>query len=1564
MSIHSILFKMDNIKRLMGFGDGRRWFFAGGGSPILLLYGVLMIMALTSAEGYSVQKRETSSCYYNGTHFMEGSIVPTKEPCLMCKCQSKTLICALKVCPEQPIPPPRGCILVHRSGACCPYLQCSKLHLSTKNSGDRKKIHFLDYYEKEAEERLSNPNSYLRRSDDDDIEENGACIVNGTVYKSGSAMSSSSLCSYCYCINGHQKCVKPRCALPNPRCAPIFVDSACCPIRYDCTGKTPVKDVVSTESPNQIRRINNRHYLRTVERKGDKNIGCTVDGRSYPEGERISSQDPCQMCYCIRGVPKCTPKKCAPAIKGCTPRVPRGECCAVRYDCKIVDHKRHSSRKIEEEEESFDFFSILFGPDPDEPKPEAKNATELVVTEAPPVSSTSEKSFFDFLKAGLEFIDSNSDDLLEGPLNSSSTEMIPVTESATEVNTVRVEIVREPQTVYISKPDFNFPVRTRISSTRGSTPSTTTSTAKTSSTPTTTTAATSTTSMTTKAEKTTPIITTTVSSTSQTTTVSSTSPTTTVSSTSPTTTLVPSTTSVLTTPPATVMPTVETITLLGQHKSNLTIPIAIDLTKAAPEFQDLESDSLLKENITDVSNSLVDLESSEEYSDFESEETSTIKNLDVETISSTTETTDGSSSEVPLVTESTTTTSAPIDVVIKIDDAVSSSAVESIINSLNAKIEIVEPIPVTTTIATKRPNNKFVGFEVEKTPSTTVPTTIVSSTLPSSTEEATTEINDITTEGASQEATTTEVAEGGYETTEGSTVDYRSDEMLVEDMFTTELFTDRTTTEPSEEYTTETTIDSFEVTSTIGTTTFVDEDKMEFKSESETEIPVTEQSPLTTTKAPVATTTQKIKTTSQKNTTKPLVTKENNLLSVLLTELSNIFDSTRNDSGKQNAKNKTEFRPVTPKPIPIGEFHRPSSIPSILESDIDLDYSEPTLPPSLPNLKIIPFLPADAVKKNEAPIPLAAPYDFYKPKPTNYPIITENYESYSVLKDHEIHPGRPFKPPKYDYSYDQSLAYPALTERYDLDGKSNHYNTKIIRDKYDSIADGEYEYDTDALAKYDIPAKKELFKNELKKFIPTKYEVPQEGTYVPVYDKYGVGYPEKNVYYSNHKETYEPVVYKPKLEINTGIPLLRLEEKTVSGSSSGFSPPTKTEGGFLPKDHIKDDFYYEPYVTTAFPMDKTTEDFVVKKTLNTTAMTFGATLANPFINAIHPEPAPPLISLIEDKEKLFSVYHTVAKNNHTTLDDLLDTDTVDSSEYDKQIISITTDANYLSTMGNSVEEVDMVSGIEGASALPLRSVMNDYTAVPVEMESTQMVHNSTEPEPNGMFSLEHVLNYLFREEEPQNDNGVRNTTSTTPGMMDGVPPFKTIPTHLGSVYSPPTSIEASLGEVQHHEEDDEQHDGTVTLKIENVQNGTEDLYRPSLMDLPFLNPNFHSPSGTEAQDGAELKNDIDRFGYDPDVEHYQVISDGPPNTIPNTENYVVNPVDINKLKQHHSEGTAEITMKSKVYSLKDTVGILKLAGCNIYGRMYRVGRIISELSGPCLECKCTDVGVHCTPLNC
>ncbi|KAK3890799.1 hypothetical protein Pcinc_005272 [Petrolisthes cinctipes] len=43
-------------------------------------------------------------------------------------------------------------------------------------------------------------------------------------------------------------------------------------------------------------------------------------------------------------------------------------------------------------------------------------------------------------------------------------------------------------------------------------------------------------------------------------------------------------------------------------------------------------------------------------------------------------------------------------------------------------------------------------------------------------------------------------------------------------------------------------------------------------------------------------------------------------------------------------------------------------------------------------------------------------------------------------------------------------------------------------------------------------------------------------------------------------------------------------------------------------------------------------------------------------------------------------------------------------------------------------------------------------------------------------------------------------------------------------------------------------------------------------------------------------------------------------------------------------------------------GLLKLSGCNIYGRMYVVKDRIPELSAKCKECRCTPVGVQCLPI--
>ncbi|XP_076232879.1 uncharacterized protein LOC143178234 [Calliopsis andreniformis] len=84
----------------------------------------------------------------------------------------------------------------------------------------------------------------------------------------------------------------------------------------------------------------------------------------------------------------------------------------------------------------------------------------------------------------------------------------------------------------------------------------------------------------------------------------------------------------------------------------------------------------------------------------------------------------------------------------------------------------------------------------------------------------------------------------------------------------------------------------------------------------------------------------------------------------------------------------------------------------------------------------------------------------------------------------------------------------------------------------------------------------------------------------------------------------------------------------------------------------------------------------------------------------------------------------------------------------------------------------------------------------------------------------------------------------------------------------------------------------------------------------------------------------------------------------------VRPTEEIKTSTETTESTREppeVGIPSKVLENEIPVSvasILKLAGCNIYGRMYRVGRIITELSSPCLECRCTEIGVQCKQLEC
>lgn len=238
------------------------------------------------------------------------------------------------------------------------------------------------------------------------------------------------------------------------------MDASCCPVKYDCSNNSTT--LVHDE------KLESRKHL-SAKRKNRSNgnllahfenyflsrdslklrIGCFESGRFYQEGEKLPSDGkrPCEMCYCIKGFRKCVVKKCAPLIRGCVPKIPKeGNCCPTSYDCSR-SLKPSRTRQIrqkeeddepEEENDSIDFFSLLFGsddPPPGEAVTDRVNLIEATTLQPFKALPSTEKSFFDFIRAGLEIIDANADKI-GSQINEVATTAKSV-ETATEEETAK-----------------------------------------------------------------------------------------------------------------------------------------------------------------------------------------------------------------------------------------------------------------------------------------------------------------------------------------------------------------------------------------------------------------------------------------------------------------------------------------------------------------------------------------------------------------------------------------------------------------------------------------------------------------------------------------------------------------------------------------------------------------------------------------------------------------------------------------------------------------------------------------------------------------------------------------------------------------------------------------------------------------------------------------------------------------------------------------------------------------------------------------------------------------------
>lgn len=236
-----------------------------------------------------------AGCTYEGLVYIEGQeVLVPEEPCLNCTCHHGSLVCYLRVCPQLPDPPPPHCVLVHRNQQCCAELVCADGEFS-KHKEDV---------------TLREP----------DVQNDRGCILNGTVYGEGSAMHTSELCNYCFCIKGQEECVQPRCLLPLEGCKPTYSDLSCCPTRYNCSEAIAGEMTTTSVAPTNF-------------------VGCEVNGQLYAEGEMIQqvARTECDNCFCLKGKVQCVELECAPPLQGCVPVVTLGKCCPDSYNCDGED---------------------------------------------------------------------------------------------------------------------------------------------------------------------------------------------------------------------------------------------------------------------------------------------------------------------------------------------------------------------------------------------------------------------------------------------------------------------------------------------------------------------------------------------------------------------------------------------------------------------------------------------------------------------------------------------------------------------------------------------------------------------------------------------------------------------------------------------------------------------------------------------------------------------------------------------------------------------------------------------------------------------------------------------------------------------------------------------------------------------------------------------------------------------------------------------------------------------------------------------------------------------------
>ncbi|CAG9783501.1 unnamed protein product [Diatraea saccharalis] len=622
----------------------------------------------------------------------------------------------------------------------------------------------------------------------------------------------------------------------------------------------------------------------------------------------------------------------------------------------------------------------------------------------------------------------------------------------------------------------------------------------------------------------------------------------------------------------------------------------------------------------------------------------------------------------------------------------------------------------------------------------------------------------------------------------------------------------------------------------------------------------------------------------------------------------NVTSSLRTNNSHSSAGSTLSTTPKVTTPVDLVGVVNTSKKS---KGDYDYDYTEPTLPPSLPNLKIIPFVAADAVvdddvsaKDETLTYPILEMEDKF---PVYYPSAGTKEIPYANRRK-DVYP--PTQYPVFVSEKSEISKYPSLTQKVDLPDVT-------YPSAPNDLAMPQYDYTSSTATGNSIP--------DVNKAI-----------------------------------TKSPMT-SPTFSVET--PSVNL-----------FSPPVETEGGFIPKGPGIIEEYYAvypstppgppvPHLTTSMQLDIAKGECVSgdgRHVLEGDSISLACSVCTCAWGELHCSPRPCHVplgcvrrpattssvdlccgELVCDKGNKTTQKPNLLINIMTNETKSLSANTTSTTEKKTQLqANVTMESAVLSnkteklaietdSWNSSTTKIDVTTQASKPVSTDIIST-TPFTTTTSTIDYPEAEEESEEDEDEG-FSFGSVLKLLLSDNyESSTAPSLKNKASTLTSKA-------------------PTTIKTST---------------------------TTELPPPELPLVPFI-PMPHQYIPPKKSYTQNTVNRIDHLV----LGEATAIKKTTPRPVASPFRPIVSYKPVIKyttpLKPYTSTRVTETTRREEATSRRPVTpevkpmtsalplpGILKLAGCNIYGRMYRVGRIITELSTPCQECWCTELGVQCNSLKC